>query len=112
MSKIEVQFLPHQLPVFDARARNVVYVKGRRAGGTLGAVNRLIEIAHQRPGSRHVWIDTVHRNIERYVRRYFFPRLQGTRFQWSRAQHTLRFQSGSYCDFGSAERPENLESNI
>jgi len=109
MTKVEVQFLAHQVPVFDAAARNVVYVKGRRAGGTLGAVMRLVELAHQRPGSRHAWIDTVHRNIGRYVRRYFLPRLRGTAYAWNRTQHTLTFQGGSICDFGSAQRPENLE---
>jgi len=106
---LEVTYLRHQVPVFDCPARNVVYVKGRRAGGTLGAVNRLIEIAHTRPGTRHLWIDTVQRNIERYVRRYFLPRLDGTRCDWNAGLRTLRFEGGAYCDFGSAEKPENIE---
>ena len=106
---LKVKFLRHQVPVFDCTARNVVYVKGRRAGGTLGAVNRLIELAHTRRGSRHLWIDTVHRNIERYVQRYFIPRLGGTNYKWNRGRKCLRFQGGAYCDFASAQRPENLE---
>ncbi|MCZ6843437.1 MAG: hypothetical protein O7G32_11480 [SAR324 cluster bacterium] len=97
------------MEVFDATARNVVYVKGRRAGGTVGAVMRLIEIAHEEEISRHLWVDTVHRNIERYVDRYFKPRLKGTKYKWSRQKKMLRFQSGSYCDFGSAQRPSSLE---
>ncbi len=108
MTKVEVQFLPHQVQVFDSAARNVVYVKGRRAGGTLGAVNRLIELAHLHRGSRHIWVDTVQRNIDKYVRRYFLPRLQGTRHCWNQHRRVLQFQSGAYCDFGSAERPEAL----
>lgn len=109
MKTLTVRYLKHQPEVFDCPAQNVVYVKGRRAGGTLGAVTRLIEIAHQQPGSRHLWVDTLHRNIERYVRRYFMPRLKGTLHHWSGTLKTLYFQSEAYCDFGSAERPENIE---
>lgn len=108
---MKVSFLEYQPPVFDCPARNVVYVKGRRAGGTVGAVNRLIELAHQRHDSRHLWMDTVHRNIGRYVQRHFFPRLRGTRFKWNGQQHSLSFQTGAYCDFGSMQKPENVESN-
>ncbi len=113
MKTLEVEYLEHQLPVFDCSARNVVYVKGRRAGGTLGAVTRIIEIAHgpEHRWSRHLWVDTVHRNIERYVHRYFAPRLAGTEFHWSATTKTLHFEGGAYCDFGSAQRPETLESN-
>ena len=101
--------MPHQQEVFDCPAPRVVYVKGRRAGGTHGAVIRLLEIAHQRPGSRHLWVDTVHRNIAKIVRRYFIPTLAGRRFRWSATLGVLTFGNGASCDFGSAQRPENLE---
>lgn len=102
-------FLPHQPQVYDSTAPNVVYAKGRRAGGTMGAVHRLVELAHRRPASRHLWVDTVHRNIDRVVARYFRPRLAGTAWRWNGGRKELRFESGAFCDFGSAERPENLE---
>ena len=107
---LDIWFYPHQLSVFGSGHRNVVYVKGRRAGGTVGAVNRLIQIAHDRdkPGSRHLWVDTVHRNMERYVRRLFEPRLSGTKYKWRSSTGTLHFQGGAYCDFGSAQKPESL----
>ena len=69
----EVRTLPlgpfqHQEDVFMSNARNVVYVKGRRAGGTQGAAMRLIELAHHpHPPSRHLWIDTAQRNIDKVV---------------------------------------------
>ena len=109
MREFRVTYLPHQLAVYQATAPNVVYVKGRRAGGTHGAVNRLLELAHSRPGSRHLWVDTVHRNIGRYVRRYFLPALRGWPYQWRQAENSLHFSTGAYCDFGSAQRPENIE---
>lgn len=109
MPEIEVTFFTHQLPVFDSTARNVVYAKGRRAGGTLGAVNRLVEIAHEQPTSRHLWVDVVQRNIERVLERYFLPLLRGTAFRCNGRERTLRFANGALCDFGSAERPELME---
>lgn len=87
----------------------MVYVKGRRAGGTHGAVNKLLQIAHEQPGSRHLWVDTIQRNIERYLRRYFLRGLRGTRYHWNKQRLTLTFEGGAYCDFGSASKPENLE---
>jgi hypothetical protein len=97
------------LEVFDCLAPNVVYVKGRRAGGTMGAALRLVELARERPGSQHLWIDTVHRNIGRYVRRYLLPQLQPGEGKWRATGQTLEFSNGSRCDFGSAQMPENLE---
>lgn len=102
-------WLAHQVGVFDFWGSNVVYVKGRRAGGTTGAVNRLIEVARGNPGTRHLWIDTVHRNIDRYVQRYFIPRLSGGDATWHGTTLTLKFDNGSLCDFGSAQRPATLE---
>lgn len=108
---VKVTFFPKQLPIFDCTKRYVVYVKGRRAGGTHGAVNRLVEIAFRSPQSRHLWVDTIHRNIGRYVRRYFMRGIAHTGASYNSQLHVLNFPNGSYCDFGSAERPENLESN-
>lgn len=107
--KIKVTFLPHQPPVFDSTARNVVYVKGRRAGATMGAAHRLIEIAHRQANSRHLWLDTALRNIERYVQRYFLPRLAGTDYRWNSHLRVLRFASGAWCDFASLGQGERLE---
>jgi phage terminase large subunit-like protein len=70
---------------------------------------RMIQLAHQRPGSRHLWIDTAHRNIDKVFERYVRRALRGTRYQWSAQNKVLRFQGGSYCDFGSAERTDTLE---
>jgi phage terminase large subunit-like protein len=103
------RYLPHQYEVFHRPERQVVYVKGRRAGGTYGAVLRVIELAREEPRSRHLWVDHIQRHITRYVRRYFAPLLRGTRWRWDAAALVLRFESGATCDFGSAQRPELLE---
>jgi hypothetical protein len=115
LANLEERYLDHQLEVFrgdenDPRtAKHVVYVKGRRAGGTYGAALRLTELAHDGPPTRHLWVDLTRRHIARYVRRYFARLLRGTRWHWDATASTLRFASGSVCDFGSATRPELLE---
>ncbi len=109
MPSLELTYLKHQPQVFDCPARNVVYAKGRRAGGTRGAATRLIELALEKPGSRHLWVDTVRRNIERYIRRYFRPLLRQVEHRWNGTTQVLEFANGSYCDFASAERPESME---
>jgi phage terminase large subunit-like protein len=101
--------LPHQALVFHHRAPNIVYVKGRRAGGTMGAVLRLIQLARDNAGSKHLWIDTVQRNIDRVVRRYFQPRLARREAEWLVTKQTLSFENGSLVDFGSMQQPENIE---
>ncbi len=70
---------------------------------------RLVELAHQQPRSRHLWVDQTLRPIRRYVQRYFAPLLRGTRWRWDAQGLTLHFQGGAICDFGSATRPELLE---
>lgn len=107
--KLKIEYLPHQPEVFDSTVKNVVYAKGRRAGGTTGAAHRLLELAHENPGSKHLWVDTTMRNIQRYVQRLFLPRLEGTQYKWDKAGKSLKFEGGSHCDFGSATRPELLE---
>ena len=110
--EIKPSYLTYQPEVFDCPARNVVYAKGRRAGGTRGAISRLVEIALQQPGSRHLWVDTVRGNIDKYLNRYLRPMLKGIRHGWSAQRQVLRFPGGSVCDFGTAERPENLEALV
>ncbi|HEX7927648.1 MAG TPA: hypothetical protein VF678_08655, partial [bacterium] len=105
----KLPWLPRQEEVFHAAAPNIVYVKGRRAGGTTGAVLRMIELCRNEPRSRHLWVDTVQRNVDRVVRRYVLPHLGEGEADWLPAKQTLQFKTGAYADFGSVQQPENLE---
>jgi hypothetical protein len=87
----------------------VVYVKGRRAGGTHGMAVRAVELALRHPRSRHVWVDLTQRHIFRAVRRFFARILRGTHWRWDAAALVLSLPNGSTVDFGSAQRPELLE---
>ncbi len=116
--KLDLSFLEHQRPVFNSKARYVVYAKGRRAGGTEGAARKCLQLVLvDHPGCAILWVDTVHRNILRYVKRYFLPRLRPLPqssggeevYRWRVMEKTMSFYNGSYIDFGSADNPENLE---
>lgn len=114
--------MPIQLPIknfekqqmiFDNPARYVIVPKGRRFGATNGAANNYIKMAIQRKFSKGLWVDTVNSNIERYVERYFIPKLkylspEGQLWHWRKQQKILTILD-SYIDFRSVDNPENIE---
>ena len=113
---MELSLLDYQAAVFHSPARNKVFVKGRRAGGTEALCRKALQNAITNKNDTGLWVDTVHRNITRYIKRYFMPKLRGlvdwnNKPLWSfnAAEMTLSFWNGSYIDFGSAERSETLE---
>lgn len=114
--RLELGLLDYQAEAFHCGARNIVFVKGRRAGGTEALCRNQLALSIMNPNTKALWIDTINRNITRYIKRYFKPKLQHLR-DWSGnplwgfngAEMTMTFWNGSVIDFGSAERSENLE---
>lgn len=102
-----------QQAIFDSPAQYVIVPKGRRFGATNGAANNFIKLAIKRQFTRGLWVDTVNSNIERYVSRYFIPKLlklsaQGDKWNWLKQQKILTILD-SYLDFRSVDTPENIE---
>lgn len=94
--------------------RPIVVIKaGRRTGKTLNFALWLLQQLDNKPGSSGLWVDTVAANIDRYMQRYFKPLLKKMNHwedcDWNERKKILKLYNGSYIDFGSAERPENLE---
>lgn len=58
-----------------------------------------------------LWVDTRNANISKYILRYFKPILgkSWSYINYDKKHNILYFPNGSYLDFGSAEKPENLE---
>lgn len=96
---------------FDSQSmgRFRVFPKGRRVGVTRGAAHAFIEFALD--GMPCLWGETINSNIRRYVERYFLPVLQKAfiPYEWSVVDKVLRFPSGGFIDFRSADNPENWE---
>lgn len=110
--KINLQYLDFQVPVFFEWPDGVKYkvvTKGRRTGITKGAANGFIEDMIDGNGPL-LWGDTIHANIDRYFQRYFLPELANNRipFQWESQKKQLTINN-QFCDFRSADNPENWE---
>ncbi|PJI55728.1 hypothetical protein CTI14_02285 [Methylobacterium radiotolerans] len=86
-----------------------IYPKGRRVGFTRGGMQAAVEWALE--GKAILWGDTIAANIRKYVERYALPVLQKQRVPhaWNVVEKTLRFDTGGYIDFRSADNPENWE---
>jgi len=90
--------------------RFIVLAKGRRAGGTVGAIQYLIEKSIDNPVSI-LWVDTIQQNLIPLFHRYFHPILSQFKpqfYSYRKQTHELDLFS-SQIYFRSAERPESLE---
>ena len=84
--------------------------KGRRTGFTFGASNHIVE-ENLEEEHRVLWVDTIHANIDRYVDRYFLPKLKllpRSWWQWNKQSKEMKL-CDSIIDFRSADKPENIE---
>jgi hypothetical protein len=111
--QLPIKNFPAQQKIFECPARYVIVPKGRRFGATNGAANNYISMAIRRKFQKGLWVDTVNSNIERYVERYFIPKLkvlspEGVSWHWRKQQKILTILD-SYIDFRSVDQPENIE---
>jgi len=109
---IDLQYLDFQVPIFFEWNEGIkfkIVTKGRRTGITRGSANAVIE--YLLDGTAPVlWGDTIHANIDKYFQRYFLPELKRNNipFNWEAQKKQLTI-NGNFCDFRSADNPENWE---
>lgn len=110
---IELTYTKPQQEIFfniEDGIKYIIITKGRRFGLTKGGANFFIECMLN--GEPLLWGDTIHSNIDKYVERYFKPELNkiGIPYNWNSQKKTLEIPlTGGYCDFRSADNPENWE---
>lgn len=109
--RVKLEYSEVQEQIFHIWKPGVKYkivCKGRRSGLTKGGANALIEWLLQ--GKKVLWGDTISGNIQRYFERYIEPELKANsiEYQYDKMHHQLKIRSG-FCDFRSADRPENWE---
>ena len=100
---------PVQQEVFEDPHRFIVFAKGRRCGGTYGAVTYVIEQLIE--GKQILWVDTIQANLSAYYQKYFAPicsQIQTKYWGWNEQKKILTILNGSLT-MRSAERPENIE---
>lgn len=97
------------LPAIEDKSHFVVVPAGRQIGKTYNFAQWLIEET-MTLGCPSLWVDTVHTNIDKYVERYFRPMLKPVLLycDWNAQKKILKLPRG-YIDFGSSQKPENLE---
>jgi len=97
------------LPAINDKSHYVVVPAGRQTGKTYNFVQWLLEETMENKCAS-LWVDTVHVNIDKYIERYFKPIL-GELWgycDWNAQKKILTLPRG-YIDFGSSQKPENLE---
>lgn len=112
MGKLALSYIDYQQDVFfdwPAGIKYKIIPKGRRVGITKGGGNAVIEDLVVKEGPL-LWGDTIHANIERYFDRYIKPELKtnNIKYRWEAQNKQLTIGS-QFCDFRSADNPENWE---
>lgn len=109
--QIEIGYHENQEKIFFGnKARYKVIAKGRRFGLTRGFAHYVIDMMLDGVGPV-LWVDTIYQNITRYYDRYFLPLLKQMPkniWNYNRSNNILTI-NGRYCDFRSADKPENIE---
>lgn len=107
---LSLSYTPQQKAVFfENQKRFTTIEKGRRFGFTKGMANACIEWLME--GKKILWVDTINANLKRYYERYFRPELKklpNEMYNFNSQDKQLNL-NGSWLDFRSAERPENIE---
>lgn len=110
---LDIGYLPKQIEILEnirADTKYLVITKGRRFGITQFMAQYFIECIIE--GEQLLWGDTIHSNIDRYVERYFMPVLKrnDVAHNYNRQKKVLTLDNfKGYCDFRSADKPENWE---
>lgn len=109
---IALTWLDYQKEVFFDFQPGVKYKiipKGRRAGFTRGGANACIKDLIKGDGP-WLWGDTINGNIQRYYERYFWPVLHENKIPHKFDSVHKKLQiNRQFCDFRSADNPENWE---
>jgi hypothetical protein len=109
--KIDFRYPSFLREAIDSEEKYLCVAAGRRTGKTYNFVMWLIEELLSTPKLKGLHVDTTQANIVKYFDRYYFPMLKPIIHlcKWDKQKYVLTLPNQSYIDFGSAERPENLE---
>lgn len=108
---LKIEFSEFIRPAFADRHKYTKIRAWRQTGKTYWAVQWICYCCLRYPNSKALWVDTVQLNISKYIERYF-KKILGPLWdtvEWNQQKNIITFANWSVIDFGSAERPENLE---
>lgn len=99
-------------PALYNNAKYSVITSGRRTGKTYNAVQWLLEKLLTDPKAKAgLHVDTTQSNLTAYLERYYRPILKPIWHlcHWNGQRYILSLPGNKYIDFGSSQKPENLE---
>jgi len=105
----------NQRAIFNNRNTWKLIAKGRRFGLTSGGALYCIESTLSGRKKKVLWVDTINRNLDLYVERYFEPVLKqipAHLWTWRQVKKEMEIQGPdgrAYIDFRSADSPESAE---
>lgn len=110
---IQFNFPTFLKPAFTSKAKYIIIVAGRRTGKTYNGVQWLLANLMAKGNARGLHVDTTQENLLKYQKRYYKPIL-GSNWNYpdwvgERYKPTIQIPRGSYIDFASAEKPQNME---
>ena len=112
MQKPNFQYYEFIKPALADTTQHTIIRSARRTWKTFWAFQRILEMLMRNKNSKGLWVDTIQSNISKYIDRYvreiIWPDFWKT-FSIDNQKYIIKMMNGSYLDFGSAERPENLE---
>lgn len=106
---LDLKYPEFIIPAITDQSHYVVMPAGRQVGKTYNFAQWLCQETMEN-NCPSLWIDTIHTNIDKYVERCFRPILKPLLLycDWNAQKKILTLPQG-YIDFGSAQKPENLE---
>ena len=115
--ELEIEYAPDyhkvQKEIFESPGKIKVIAKGRRFGLTRGMSKYIVEKLIQGDGPI-LWVDTIYGNIKRYIEIYILPEIKKVKnfekwlYEYNKTDARITMLK-TFCDFRSADRPENIE---
>ena len=106
---LDLKYPKFILPAIEDQSHYVMVPAARQTGKTYNFVQWICKETMKLDCSS-LWVDTVHVNIDKYVEKYFRPILKPVLLycDWNAQKKIVKLPNGS-IDFGSSQKPENLE---
>lgn len=106
---LDLKYPEFIIPAIEDQSHYVMVPSARQTGKTYNFVQWICKET-MKLNCSSLWVDTVHVNIDKYIEKYFRPILKPVLLycDWNAQKKILKLPNGS-IDFGSSQKPENLE---
>jgi phage terminase large subunit len=99
--KINLYYSDFILKPFQSDAERIIVRAGRQIGKTYAGVTKASLTAMRNKNQKILWVDTIQKNIKRYIKEYFKPILKDLwkTIEYDKQGDILHFSNGSSIFF-------------